>query len=528
VRIFFAMLNPGYVRNYESAIRLLAERGHAVHLAFSQPWKQVEDRLAERLAAEYANVTLGAAPKRTDAWTGFARGVRYSMDYLRYLDPRYRHATKLRERALVWPFNRLLAWTRLPVTRNRVIVELVMRVLRLLERALPRSRNVEEVIEAYGADLVLVTPLVSMGSSQVDYVKSARALGIRSALCVASWDNLTNKGLIRVQPDRVVVWNEIQRREAVELHGMDPSSVVVTGAQRFDEWFGREPSASRVELCARAGLDPQEPFFLYVCSSQFIAPDEVSFVREWLREARSSGDSRLGRVGVMVRPHPQNARQWEGVDLSAFGNVAIWPAGGANPVDAESKRDYFDSLFHSIGVVGVNTSALIEAGIVGRPAYTLLSPRFDETQRGTLHFHHLVAAGRGLLQVAETFDEHFEQLGAALDGRGPGPDVARRFVESFVRPHGLDVACTPILVDTIEDLGRQGKVRPAHPPRWGVPIRLALLPVVTVGVRLWARVRSRGGPLSEEEPGSSTLAPRGSFGETTEAAADRDVVGGRV
>src|SRR5215207_2664635 len=243
------MLNPGYVRNYESAIRLLAERGHAVHLAFSQPWKQVEDRLAERLAAEYANVTLGAAPKRTDAWTGFARGVRYSMDYLRYLDPRYRHATKLRERALVWPFNRLLAWTRLPVTRNRVIVELVMRVLRLLERALPRSRNVADVIEAYGADLVLVTPLVSMGSSQVDYVKSARALGIRSALCVASWDNLTNKGLVRVRPDHVIVWNEAQAREAVTLHGIAPACVRVTGAQLFDRWFTMQPSRSREEFC---------------------------------------------------------------------------------------------------------------------------------------------------------------------------------------------------------------------------------------------------------------------------------------
>jgi hypothetical protein len=406
-----------------------------------------------------------------------------------------------------------------------------MRVLRLLERALPRSRNVEEVIAAYGADLVLVTPLVSMGSSQVDYVKSAQALGIRSALCVASWDNLTNKGLIRVQPDRVIVWNEIQRREAVELHDVEPSSVLVTGAQRFDEWFGREPSVSRTELCARAGLDPREPFFLYVCSSQFIAPDEVSFVREWLREARASDDPRLSRVGVMVRPHPQNARQWDGVDLSAFGNVAVWPAGGANPVDAEAKRDYFDSLLHSVAVVGVNTSALIEAGIVGRPVYTLLSPRFEETQRGTLHFHYLVEAGRGLLQVAETFDAHFEQLCAALDGRGPGPDVARRFIESFVRPQGLDVACTPILVDAIEDLGRQGPIQPVHPPRWGVPIRLALLPVVTVGVRLWTRVRSRGGSLGEEEPRSAMLPAPDRPAASSDAAAveaDRAALGGRA
>ena len=65
---------------------------------------------------------------------------------------------------------------------------------------------------------MLVTPLVELGSQQVDYVKSARRLGVRSALSVASWDNLTSKGLIRVLPDHVIVWNDAQRAEAAALH----------------------------------------------------------------------------------------------------------------------------------------------------------------------------------------------------------------------------------------------------------------------------------------------------------------------
>ena len=51
-------------------------------------------------------------------------------------------------------------------------------------------------------------------SEQVDWIKAARACGIRTAACIASWDNLTNKGLLRIEPDLVVVWNEAQRREA--------------------------------------------------------------------------------------------------------------------------------------------------------------------------------------------------------------------------------------------------------------------------------------------------------------------------
>ena len=98
-------------------------------------------------------------------------------------------------------------------------------------RAAPRGADaigveIEDLTVRFGG----VTPLVEPGSIQVDYIKSAGALGIPSALCVASWDNLTNKGSVRVAPDRVFVWNEAQKREAVDMHGIAASDVVVTGA----------------------------------------------------------------------------------------------------------------------------------------------------------------------------------------------------------------------------------------------------------------------------------------------------------
>ena len=49
--------------------------------------------------------------------------------------------------------------------------------------------------------------------------------------------------------------------------------------------------------------------------------------------------------------------------------MALWPQRGTAPMDAPSKSDYFDSLFHSAAVFGLNTSALIEGG-----GYMLLEP----------------------------------------------------------------------------------------------------------------------------------------------------------
>jgi len=190
---------------------------------------------------------------------------------------------------------------------------------------------------------------------------------------------------------------------------------------------------------------------LYLCSSLFIAREEVSFVRTWLEQLRRARYPALRECGVLIRPHPGHASSWTDVDLSAFGGVAIWPRGGDMPLFEEAKSNYHNSLFHATAVVAVNTTGIIEAGIVGRRSYTLLDPGFAATQGGTVHFAHLTAPG--FLRTATTFDEHHAQLDAEL--RQPSTrEALAPFIEAFVRPFGLDSAATPRVTGAIEELAR--------------------------------------------------------------------------
>src|SRR5204862_3799310 len=100
-------------------------------------------------------------------------------------------------------------------------------LLTTCERAIPSYPEIQQFIASRRPDAVLVTPLVTDRSPQCDVIKSAQALGIPTALCVASWDHLTTKGLIRVEPDLVAVWNEEQRAEAVGYHGTPNDRIVV-------------------------------------------------------------------------------------------------------------------------------------------------------------------------------------------------------------------------------------------------------------------------------------------------------------
>ena len=460
MRVLFVMRNHGYLRNYASTVRMLAARGHDVvvgsrgrekHMAVDTP------RYLEQLHREFGGITTEILPRRADAWLPRAAAIRAARNALRYRHPSFRAASKLAARAerhlslkaprlqkmlpSAWPAARFVSWA-----------------LGKVEDRIPTDPAIDAVVARLRPDVMVVTPLVDFNSYQIDYVKSARRLGIPVALAVASWDNLTNKGIIAVQPDRVFVWNEAQAREAVELHGVTRGRVTVTRAPLFDDWFTLGPTRSRDAFCRDVGLDTATPFLLYLCSSIFIAPDEVAFVRGWLARLRASPGP-LRHAGVLVRPHPGVAAAWKDADLSSSGNVAVWPREGAMPLEAETKRGYFDSICHSAAVVGVNTSGLIEAGIVGRRSFTVLAPEFALTQGGTLHFSYLTASG--FLTTAASFEEHFRQLAAELAQPTP-PETFAPFVREFVRPYGLDSPATPHLVSAIEQLA---ELRPLGAPR---------------------------------------------------------------
>ena len=60
-----------------------------------------------------------------------------------------------------------------------------------------------------------ITPLVYLGSWQFEVLRAAHAEGLRTAFAVGSWDHLSSKALVRDVPQRVFVWNETQKDEAV-------------------------------------------------------------------------------------------------------------------------------------------------------------------------------------------------------------------------------------------------------------------------------------------------------------------------
>jgi hypothetical protein len=82
-------------------------------------------------------------------------------------------------------------------------------------------------------------------------------------------------------------------------------------------------------------------------------------------------------------------------------------------------------------------------------------------------------------------DEHLEQLSRVLAGREVYQARIKHFIQSFVRPHGLDTECTPIFVEAIENLKQLSVSSQEDPPQWRILVRLILFPwaVISFTVR---------------------------------------------
>jgi len=166
-------------------------------------------------------------------------------------------------------------------------------------------------------------------------------------------------------------------------------------------------------------------------------------------------------------------------------------------VDPDNRADFFDSLSHAAAVVGINTSAMIEAAIVGTPVFSLLAPEFAGTQEGTIHFHHLLPENGGCVRIASTLDEHVAQLNERLADTAEARAETRRFVASFVRPHGIEKPATQIFADVLEELAASPAPSPRPAPLWSYALRPVVLvaslpvPLVNAARQLPSRVRKR-------------------------------------
>lgn len=465
--VLFVMAHAGFFRHFQNVITVLCAKGIDVHVCCTKGHQTIAVENYD-LDIQGPGQLSFEIIENSGQFQRRAELVRLIRDIIHYSRPEYLGAPDLQRRFLnSQKFGR---------KKYRAYVRVTLALLRRFFRFMPRTvgqwvdqkllhpidQKIEpnpvakELISRVLPDLVVVTPLVDFGSREVDIVKAAQRQAIPTILAVASWDNLSNKGLIKVNVDGVIVWNETLAREAIELQGIDSSKVAITGASLFDAWFTRVPSCDYETFCEMLNLDQSKALIVYLCSSSSIGGGrrEIKTIKKWVRTIRGSSDAAVAESNILIRPYPMVLAEWQEelwserletghLDLA----TVVWPLNAKHPGSNESAAVFFDTLYHATAVVGLNTSAMIEAAILDKPVLTFLSHDAARSQQGNLHFRHL--AESGFLHQAADLEEHVSALSRVLAYPQQSADDCRKFIADFVRPLGRDTKVAPLVAERI-------------------------------------------------------------------------------
>jgi hypothetical protein len=469
-----------HTRHFHRVFEILLARGHSLKivglntLTDQGPQAQQPAHAAHLDGAQF----VLPPPPRTDAWGPRLETLRGSRNLLLYGHRRFRNAELFRRRAARFAAPLVRALT---PPAGRGTIPGLPRALAAMEASAPVDPAIVEALRREAPDVLLVSPLIfNEMLSLNDWVKAAHALAIPVGFPVFSWDNLTTKGTTQATPDRIFVWNETQADEGVELHGWRREIIETLGAWRFDDFRAYRPQLTREDFCARIGFDATKPLILYLGSSPIVAPTETRFVAEWLRALRASPDPAVREAGVLIRPHPRNLTAWrDASDIADVPGVALQPLEQTSLLNTD---DLFEFLHHSHAVVGLVTSAMIEAALAGRPVHSVKTTLAGAGQQGTVHFDYLTSVGGGLLHMADTLDEHVARLAPHLK-RPLGEQDARSaaFVAAFVDPPTPGASASDGLADAVERLAQSRKT-PSSPPPYASLGRAALATLASLGI----------------------------------------------
>ena len=258
---------------------------------------------------------------------------------------------------------------------------LARRAVRALNRALIPQGRFGARFARERPDLVFATDV--QNENDVRLIHESRRASIPVIGMVRSWDNLTSKGLIRVVPDTLVVQNEITRREAMELHGIDPERIRVIGIPHYDRYFVGPPHG-RDEFFRKLGLDPSRRLVVYapvgdryvggkpvdrdviLLLASFLPPTHQLLVR--LPPTDSVNLEGLGQPPsvTVMRPGRQLA-----------GDPAMFRSNELSPADDEILQD---TIYHADLVVSGPSTFAVDAAVFDKPVILIV---FDGQQSNT-------------------------------------------------------------------------------------------------------------------------------------------------
>jgi len=294
-------------------------------------------------------------------------------------------------------------------------------------------------------------------ANERELITSAHKLNIPTIGFVKSWDNI-HKG-VHSRTKKIAVWNDINKKELIDIEKYKPEDVFVTGAPQFDQYFKKDAIVNRDDFFANMGLDSNRPTIFFATIGDFGLNIDESYWLELLINLIKNGDVK-GNPQIICRLHP-----WSKLELFEKFSSIPWvkisyindfiPALGWY-MNKEKVIMMANMINHSDLVISPGSTVLLEGAIFDRPT---LFPMFHDFQpeRVSQYFNRWVL-GKHFeriknLDLVPIIDDskHFSSIiNKSFENTNWYSDQRKQLVRDYIQ--FTDGNSTKRLADTVLDL----------------------------------------------------------------------------
>jgi len=282
--------------------------------------------------------------------------------------------------------------------------------------------DITKLMDTYKPDLIYAPHVYDYNCIQ--FIKIGKIRNIKTISTVNSWDNLSNRGLLPLVPDILIVHNQNLLEEAINDHLVDQARIVISGLPHFDYYYNYQPSDKKKFYQKININDLNKKIILFgVATANLKTP--FGAIIHWLNE-EISNDTRLKNYIVLVRFYPN-----DNIDLEKFTKeydleraehiVYSWPCannfGGGKNWEFTKDDSIFlaDTLYYSDVVLNYGSTLNIDMAAFDKPLINIGFDGLNETESNSVQWfykrtHMLKLASTGGMKLARTYKELKEIL----------------------------------------------------------------------------------------------------------------------
>ncbi len=175
----------------------------------------------------------------------------------------------------------------------------IRKASRVLDYKFSKSPSFSAYFDKYNPSVVFLAHLFD--DMEIKLLKEAKRRGVKTVGFINSWDKLTARNIIRVLPDKLLVFNNIVKDEAVKHADMPENKIEIVGIPQYD-WHINYKPLSRSEFFRKKGFDPNKKLIVYAPMGKAYSDTDWDII-DLLKSSMENGKIRKAQLFVRFQPN---------------------------------------------------------------------------------------------------------------------------------------------------------------------------------------------------------------------------------